>query len=136
MAFEEGKSGNPDKQFKPGETGNPNGRPRGRGLKAIFDELLDMEAKGVVLQTPEVIQLMAELQRKVTYREAFAIRTMAKALSNPESKSAERLADRTEGKPPQSLDITTDGDKISTVNNIIIENPNPGGKDQADKTSV
>jgi hypothetical protein len=94
---------------------NKTGLNRGRTMKSIFDEILALEAKGKVLEAPEVIQLSEELGRKLTYKEAFIIRTMAKALS-----SAERLADRTEGKPPQAIDITTDGEKLTNILKVEI----------------
>jgi hypothetical protein len=41
MPFKKGESGNPDKQWKPGQTGNPNGRKN--SAKDILNKILDTE---------------------------------------------------------------------------------------------
>lgn len=104
--FEKGVTPEGAIPFIKGESGNPKGRPKGRDFRTIFNEILDLEAKGVVLDVAEVKQLCGELARPLTYREALAVRMMAKALSNPESKSAERVLDRAEGKPIQGIEMS------------------------------
>jgi uncharacterized protein DUF5681 len=53
MPFQKGQSGNPDKQFKPGESGNPSGKPPGRlNLSTHIQNMLNDEEFEVYLQHP------------------------------------------------------------------------------------
>lgn len=43
MVFEPGQSGCPEKRFKPGVSGNPKGRPKGRSVTALVREIVDAD---------------------------------------------------------------------------------------------
>ena len=69
-------------RFKPGQSGNPNGRPKGaKDWRTIFNERLDMIENS---------------------REKIADVVITKALEG-DLASFDRLADRTDGKAPQSI---------------------------------
>lgn len=89
-------------EFKPGETGNPNGRPKGKSFKKIFDELLETLVKDDGIKSAkEIVDMYPDGQ--VTYKQAMAVRMIAKAVLDPESKSAERIMNRVEGKPIETV---------------------------------
>jgi hypothetical protein len=79
-------------QCKPGETANPNGRPKGsRNLSTILKEYLACE-------DPET---------KTTYGEAIMMKLLKNAKAGKE-KSIDMVMDRMEGKPLQKQEIKTD----------------------------
>lgn len=102
--------------FKEGDDPRRNldGRPPGKSFKTIFDELLEMMVKDHGIKSAqEIVDMYPD--GKVTYKQAMAVRMIAKAVLDPESKSAERIMNRTEGKP-----IETVNQKLS-VTEIQIE---------------
>lgn len=86
MKFEKGKSGNPATQFKPGQSGNPKGRPP---------------------KLPELDQLLAEVlgdeKEGKTAMEAILMRLRRDAMKN-DNRAAEILLNRAYGQPKQSLE--------------------------------
>ena len=118
MTFVKGETPEGAKPFQPGESGNPNGRPKGKSFKTILNELLDMEASEADLSDEEIKKLFPS--GKVTNREIFMTRMLLRAKSDPDSKSAERLLNRVDGLPKQSIDHTTAGESL---NQQIIINP-------------
>jgi len=106
------------KPCKPGETHNPNGRPKGKSFKTILETLLDLECSEEDLSDEEIKKIFPD--GKVTNREIFMARMLMNAKKDPNSKSAERLLNRVDGLPKQSIDHTTAGESI---NQQIIINP-------------
>lgn len=47
-------------QFKPGQSGNPGGRPKGRSLRTIFVERLEAEVKGGKIPGRTVIEAIVD----------------------------------------------------------------------------
>lgn len=78
------------KKFKPGESGNPAGRPPGRGFVDIFNALLERKIK---FKDP----LNDNVETTITVKERLAIAMMVKALKGSE-KAFELIGDRTDGK--------------------------------------
>lgn len=76
-------------RFQPGASGNPNGRPKLTALSEALRAELAAEMPGADEQT---------------YAEAIARALIAAAL-NGDVAAAREIADRTEGKPKQSLDV-------------------------------
>jgi len=155
------------KPFKPGESGNPNGRPpklvhhvltelEKEGFEKVKDSqiadvylfLLNLPTaklalianKGIYIK--EVIDGKEQnvyLETDKDYPSLF--RAVAKAiLSGKGLEVIEKIADRTIGKPKQSVDMTTGGDKltllpalqsatIDQLKDIIKESDNPGSTD-------
>jgi hypothetical protein len=96
-------------KFKPGESGNPKGRPEGStSLKAIADKILDKE---ITVEEAEGIFT------KMTRREAMLLRIIEDAVNdedpNVRLKAAGMVMDRTEGKAPNTTEHTgKDGSPI------------------------
>ena len=85
-------------QFKPGESGNPNGRPKGtlsltNLLRAKLSEL-------------------AEGDNKHTYADLLVRKTLQKALKEGDTSMNKYCYDRLEGMPKGSVDMLTDGKPI------------------------
>lgn len=91
-------------QFKPGQSGNPNGKPKGsKSFKTILSELLDKKVKNEGIKSAQEIQEMFP-DGDLTYKQALMVRMIAIAVINPESKSAERIMNRVEGLPKQTIE--------------------------------
>lgn len=76
--------------FKPGQSGNPAGRPKSITLSEAYRKAL--------------AQVCPEDPEGRTFAEVIAARLVAEAAAG-EVSSAREIADRTEGKPRQALDI-------------------------------
>lgn len=110
-------------QFSETRQPEENGRIPGKSFKSIINELLDLQAAGKVLSTEEIQLMSKQLGRQVTYREALSIRLLGKALGNPDSRSMERILDRAEGKPTQSIELTGDlkTNQVNLPDNLTFE---------------
>ena len=85
--------------WKPGKSGNPNGRPKkDDSMRAILERALeDIEPKS-----------------KKQYKELVSKRLVVEAI-NGNVVAAKQIFDRMDGMPPQALDHTTSGEKIEVV---------------------
>lgn len=85
------------KKFKKGQSGNPNGRPPVLPeLKEVIERVLNDEKDGITALDAVIMAL---------HRKAVKGDTIA----------ARELLDRYYGKPKQSVDVTTDGEKIQIL---------------------
>lgn len=90
--------------FKPGESGNPNGRPKGSiSMKQKIEKILSMEIDDI-----NPITLEGE---KMTIGEALIFRQVLKARKG-DTRAFEVLKDHIEAKPKQGIDITSAGESI------------------------
>lgn len=89
-------------QFKPGHSGNPNGRPKGKSLSTILRKLLEGSVK----------IKEGDTERSVTRNEQIALALLEKA-SKGDVNAIKEIFDRTEGKSPQSIDHTTKGESLN-----------------------
>lgn len=80
--------------FKPGQCGNPKGRPKGKSLKSVLNELL----------ADEITLVEAGKKRKMKANEAIAL-TLIKEALNGNVQAIKEIFDRTEGKARQSVSI-------------------------------
>lgn len=92
-----------DTRWKPGQSGNPKGRPRSRTLS---------EAYRAMLRQP----LPDDPSR--TYADAVA-ETLCKNAVLGDVVAAKELADRTEGRSKQTVDVTVEERKREMVENAI-----------------
>lgn len=99
------KRGNPDAiapyKFKPGISGNPSGRPKRKILTDAYKDALELPAK--VLMSAEAIAALG-LDEDCTMAEAIARSQVLQSVADV--KSAGHIADRTEGKPSQKIEIS------------------------------
>jgi hypothetical protein len=107
-------------QFKPGESGNPKGRPP-KTLTAINKELHSLGYKSVTNAQIKDIYLMLIAMDEGTIQEyiddsenPMIVRVIGKRLLAKDSfEIIEKLLDRALGKPQQKYDHTTKGEKIN-----------------------
>ena len=102
-----GKNGgkiSPETEFKKGESGNPNGRPKGVPNAATrMKRFLELEINGKNPITKE--------DEQFTVAELMDLKIIAKAM-NGDLSAWEKINDRLEGKPRQSHDLTSGGEPI------------------------
>ena len=83
--------------FKKGQSGNPNGRPKGaRGLSTILREMLDEDIK--------VIENGVEVRKQ--FKDVI-VRKLLKKANDGDLRAIEQIFDRLEGKPKQEIEQTT-----------------------------
>ena len=83
------------KPFEPGKSGNPNGREKGsKNLKTILKKYLDLKS-----------DKKDDDGNELSYYEAMALEQI-KLASKGDLSAFKEIADRVEGKPAQSIDIT------------------------------
>lgn len=87
-------------QFKPGESGNPKGKPKGtRSLSTILKEMLDEDI--------EVIEGSSKTKKK--FADVIVRQLMQKA-NKGDIKAIQEIWDRMEGKAKQTIDQSNTGD--------------------------
>ena len=98
-------------KFKPGESGNPAGRPKGaRGFKTVITEILDHFVNRAEIDEKDeqhIEFLESQLGRPVTRREMLAYKLYAQAVKGNAYAFA-TIADREEGRPPAAVKISSD----------------------------
>lgn len=91
----------PENRFKPGESGNPNGRPKGAiSLVGILRAKLE--------ECPKEMD-------KRTYAQLLVQRALDIALEEGDVGMIRDLFDRVDGKPQGSVDVTSAGEKITAL---------------------
>jgi hypothetical protein len=94
--------GNPPEEtkWKKGESGNPDGRPKGSlSAKTIIKKWLELEDDWVNPVTKEKV--------KMTQYDIIALQQIAKARRG-DTKAFDSVLDRVEGKPKQEIDVNQD----------------------------
>lgn len=112
---------NEDTQFKPGQTGNPNGRPRkyvsllkeqGYKLSEINDTLMallsmDLNELKDVFENPNA-----------TVLEKAVANAIKKSIEKGSLYNIETIITRAMGKPKESVDVTSNGEKFEITLNL------------------
>lgn len=118
------KGGNPDitkYSWKPGQSGNPKGRPPGaRNITTNLKELLELEIETVDPLTDEKIVMPVAA--------ILNARLVRSALDGSE-KAIREIYDRIEGRPKQKLDVTADAKIKGFLNACMqkaVNGPNGG----------
>lgn len=92
-------------QFKPGQSGNPAGRPVGsKNLSTILRDMLEEEIDVKVDDTGR------KERRKFS---ELIIRKLIKRASDGDPRAIKEIFDRIEGRAKQSVDVTTDGKPLN-----------------------
>ncbi len=117
-------------KFKPGQSGNPAGRPKGvRHLSTVLKEMLEAIAPDAVVDVAEIKQFIK--RKKITNADAIAARLMHDAIVEGDIDAIKVIADRTEGKAPASLDVTSGGEKVQTKFVVEVINERTAGNNQS-----
>lgn len=87
-------------QFVPGVSGNPNGRPKG--------------SYSIVEMIKKKLEELPEGKDK-TYGEYFVEQIMKKTVIEGDVTMMRDIINRIDGMPKQSVDVTTDGEKLQSV---------------------
>ena len=134
---------NPATQFKPGESGNPNGRRKGsKNVKATYEELLNADKIEMIITINGAKKHVNIDTDGNTLRDAICALDMGRALAGKD-KAIDRILDRTEGKPTQKQEIDLKGQiqpfvVDSDIKDIISGNENgeTGGEAESDTPST
>lgn len=85
----------PDHLFKPGQSGNPNGRPKGAGIS------ITTEIKKKLQEVPP--------GQKATYLELLLQRIMKQAITDGDAAMVKQIWNYVDGMPKQNMTIEGDG---------------------------
>ena len=90
-------------KFKPGQSGNPKGRPKGaRSLSTILREMLE-----------EPIEIVVDGKKERREFREVIIRKLLKKANDGDMRAIQEIFDRVEGKAQQKIDHTTQGEMIA-----------------------
>ena len=108
--------------FQPGESGNPNGAPKGKRVSTILKELLNKAAPQKMQEAKFVSEFLGK-NPKATNAEVLAVRLLFNALVKGDHKAVQEIIDRTEGKAMQQLSIEGETMKkqVFVINGKTIE---------------
>ena len=90
---------NPPHLFQKGVSGNPSGRPKG--------------SKNLTTKVREALSKIAD-GKDYTYEEALIKSILKKAILDQDQQMIKLMWNYLDGLPSQSMDITSDGDKLET----------------------
>ena len=109
-------------KWKPGQSGNPLGKPRGAlRVSTILKYMLEEDAPGVVIDE-QFIKEFAKGKKRVTNADATACRILYEGIVNGKEWALKEIADRTEGKAVQAIevkDVTADSVADRIIERLI-----------------
>jgi len=96
-----------DKQFKKGQSGNPNGAPkRGESWRKIWDKIGNLTPKEAAEHSRVIAAQIASIGDRVTLKEAVALRVYTSLLFEPSSGLLNAVVERTDGKVIQPIGVS------------------------------
>jgi len=110
------------KPFPPGQSGNPAGAPKGKRLRTVIREIMELPA--IVLHddpNKEILRVLeGKLGRPLTERDRIVFGQMKQAAENP--KAAALIFDREEGRPAaETEDLQAGGTYVDFLDEIGVE---------------
>ena len=107
----------PRSAWKPGQSGNPNGRPKdGESWSAIISSIGNMYPEDILAFIGidnDLGKEIAHLPKNVQMKYLVVARVFAALMFEPTSGLLKELLDRLEGKVSERIDMTTGGEKLS-----------------------
>ena len=113
-----------DKQFKKGQSGNPNGRPRGKSISSYLKEfgeadLVEYEVR--VTENGKVKKLAGKIESPGQNTNAALAAILLRKALNGDLQAWKEIVDRTEGRAKNITELTgKDGEPLQQTTNIII----------------
>lgn len=107
------------KPFKPGQSGNPAGAPKGKRWRTILHELLEMDA--IVLhedKDKEILEILeAKIGRQLSNRDVVGFNQILKARQGS-TFAFRAIAEREEGRPAEENDEGAGGTYMDFLDSI------------------
>jgi len=101
--------------FKPGQTGNPGGRPKdGESFASVLRDLLSKDGPEIAGLCTTYAKEFRQLPKGVNMRSMIALRWIASLMADPTTGLLQQMIDRTDGPVPSVLQ--GDKDKPLEVN--------------------
>jgi hypothetical protein len=107
-------------RWKPGQSGNPNGRPKKEPITERYRQALE-------IKLPDEIRITLGMRKGSTVGDALARKMVIKAI-NGSIDAAREITDRVEGKAPQAIRFEGDALLPAPIFNIYF------GREQSDNT--
>lgn len=107
------------KPWKPGQSGNPSGRPKRDPITQAYKDLCN-------LPLPEKIRKTLNLEKGATFYQAIAVSQIFAAVKGS-VKHAKEIADRVEGKAIQKIEIAGEGGSGLSLKVEFVEPGSSGG---------
>ena len=103
------------KGWKPGQSGNPNGRPpKGEAWADVANELLNSKEIDITMKMANGKVKRLSLESDKSFRHAVIV-GMIKEAMNGNVQAAKELADRTEGKSKERREVTNKVEPIKIM---------------------
>src|SRR4051812_40483598 len=108
------------KSYKPGESGNPAGRPKGsQNRSTIARQVLAMEIIVPADIHKHFAAMYPNLPKKMSIEMLATLQVMRKALSDGEYLHYKAIVDSAYGAPKQEIDMTSDGERINPTITVV-----------------
>lgn len=124
MPFTPGEQPDPGKPWIPGVSGNPNGRPRKfvNSYKASAYKVSEVTdcIQSLVTMTEDELNIVA-VDRYSTALEKVVSGAILESIKKKSLFNIETLLSRCFGRPVQSMDITSKGEVLQAVTQILIQ---------------
>jgi len=103
------------KGWKPGESGNPNGRPKkGEAWADVANELLNSKEIDITMKMADGKVKRLSLESDKSFRHAVIVGMIKEAMKG-NVQAAKELADRTEGKSKERREVTNKVEPIKIM---------------------
>lgn len=113
MPFKKGEKPPNPKPFLPGESGNPDGRPKGSlSRSTLAKKVLELDVRLPEEAYEKLKSVIPNLEKKMSFEEATYVMSMANALTKGDTAAFKLVLDSAYGNK-QEIDHTTKGESIN-----------------------